>query len=96
MNIPHYIRDIQSFTNEIPYGELQVNIKRVNKKTVSVTTQSKETLRYTSTEEAFNDLSDILSTLVETGYTGKATVQLDYKDGEVRFIGIHNEKEKKY
>lgn len=96
MSVPKYIRDIHSYAENVPYGEVTIKIRRVNKKTVSVTSSGLETLRYQDNEEAFTDISNILSGLVEAGYTGKATLQLEYKEGLVCLIGIHDEKETKY
>lgn len=94
--VPKYIRDIHSYSEAVPYGDISLTIKRVNRKTVAIISEGTETLRYTNNEEAIQDILTILKDLAASGYTGKAELQLEYKEGQIRLVGIHDKKEIQY
>lgn len=93
---PKYIKDLHAYIESIPYGQLQVKIERVNRKTVKIETAGKETLRYTDTKAALNDALNILQGLVDTKYTGNAHIEARYIDGEINLLVVHDEKQTKY
>lgn len=94
--IPKYLKDIHSYIEAIPYGDVELVVRRVNRKTTTVETRGRETLRYENTQEALSDLNTILGNLSEASYNGHATIELDYKDGDIKLVGIHDEKATKY
>lgn len=94
--IPKYIKDLYQHIEDIPYGEMELKIKRVDRKTVEITTYSTETLRYVDNEEALRDLVDMLKRLIDARFTGEAHIKLDMKDGNIQIIGIFDKKDTKY
>ena len=94
--IPQYIKDLYQHIEDVPYGEMELKIKRVDRRTVEVTTYSTETLRYVDNEEALKDLTDMLKRLTDARFTGEAHIKLDMKDGNIQIIGIFDKKDTKY
>lgn len=88
--------DIQSYIDGIPYGTVVLYISKVNKKIATVEAEGQETLRYTDSEAALHDIQAILRNLCDTGYSGKARLELDYKDGQVLLVTIHDKKKTQY
>ena len=41
-----YIQDLYQLIETVPYGTIDIQIKRVDRKTAQITTTSEETLRY--------------------------------------------------
>ena len=96
MLLPKYLTDIQSYVESIPYGDVSLNITRVNHNTVKITTYGKETMRYFNSQEAVDDLWKIIKNLIDTKYSGKAVIELEYKNGQISILGIHDTKEITY
>ena len=95
--IPQYLKDIQSYVDSRPYGAVSIpEIKIVNRKVTEVTTEGRETLRYTDTEAALNDVLRILTNLSSIGYSGNAHVELEYIDGAIKIIAIHDKRHTRY
>lgn len=88
--------DIQSYIDAIPYGQINLIIHKVNRKVVAVETEGQETLRYTDTDAALLDIKAILENLKNTGYSGKAHIELQYKDGQISIVSIHDIKKTQY
>lgn len=91
-----YIKDVYQIVESVPYGEVTVTIKRVDRKSVQLSTISQETLRYVNNEEAVADLTDMIGRLVEASFTGEAHIKLEMKDGNIQIIGIFDKKDTKY
>lgn len=97
MQIPNYIRDIQSYIESRPYGTVSIpEIKIVNRKVTEITTEGKETLRYTDTDAALADIGAILANLKDIGYSGNAHIECTYKDGQISLVTIHDKKQTRY
>lgn len=94
--IPNYLKDIHAYIEAIPYGDVEFVVRRVNRKTTTVETRGQETLRYNNNDEALGDINTILKNLSEASYNGRATIELEYKDGDIVLVGIHDEKATKY
>jgi hypothetical protein len=88
--------DIQSYIDAIPYGSIVLHISKVNRKVVAIETEGKETLRYTDTDAALHDIQAILKNLHDTSYSGSAHIELEYKDGQVSLVTIHDKKKTQY
>ena len=88
--------DIQSYIDAIPYGTINFRIHKVNRKVIAVDTQGEETLRYTDTNSAIHDVKAILENLKDTGYSGQAHIELQYKDGQISIVSIHDTKKTQY
>lgn len=93
---PKYIRDLHSYIEAIPYGDVTVSIRRVNRKSVEIVTAGVETLRYESNDEAIADVVAILKSLMDSNYSGKAHVECEYRDGNIKIVAIHDQKITKY
>lgn len=91
-----YIKDVYQLVESVPYGEITVSIRRVDRKTVQLSTISEETLRYVDNQEAVSDLTDMIGRLVEASFTGEAHIKLEMKDGNIQIIGIFDKKDTKY
>jgi len=93
---PQYIKDIQQYIDNLPYGKVGVEVERVNRQTTKITTHGRETLRYTDNSEAVKDLLIIIKNLINVGYTGKTTLDIEYKSGKIKIVAIHDIKETRY
>ena len=90
------ISDIKGYIDNTNYGEVKFSVTRVNGKTVRIDTTAEETLRYVNTEEAIEDVVLLVRRLVDASFTGKTSVELTLKDGEITLIGVRDKKETKY
>lgn len=88
--------DIQSIIDAIPYGQITLHIYKVNRKVAVLETEGQETLRYTDTDAALHDVQAILQNLRDTRYSGNARIELQYKDGQVSIITVHDTKKTQY
>ncbi len=95
-NLPHWVRDLQSYIDSIPFGEVDLQIKRVDRKTVEIKTVAKETLRYVDNQEALRDMDKLLTNLIESKFSGDAHLQIEMKDGNITLLGVFNTKHSKY
>lgn len=93
---PIYIKDLYQLVESVPFGDINIQIRRVDRKTTQLSTESQETLRYVNNQEALNDLINMVTKLMEASFTGEAHVKLDMKDGNIRIIGIYDRKDQKY
>ena len=85
--LPQYIRDIQSYIESRPYGSVTIpEITVVNRKVTQITTEGRETLRYTDADSALADIQAILSNLKDIGYSGDAHIECTYKDGQITLL----------
>ena len=91
-----YIKDVYQLVESVPYGEITVSIRRVDRKTVQLSTISEETLRYVNNEEAVSDLNDMIGRLIGASFSGEAHIKLEMKDGHIQIIGIYEKKDTKY
>lgn len=91
-----YIKDLYQLVESVPYGEVNIVIRRVDKHTAQLSTTSEETLRYVSNQEALNDLADMITKLIEASFSGEAHIKLEMKDGQIKIIGIYDKKDIKY
>ncbi len=91
-----YIKDLYQLVESVPYGEVNVIIRRVDRKTAQLSTVSEETLRYVDNQEALNDLGQMITKLIEASFTGEAHIKLEMKDGQIKIIGIFDKKDTKY
>lgn len=93
-----YLKDLIDYINAIPYGEIGVVIKKVNRNVVQITTEGAETLRYNPDEQTDPrvDLNLMLDNLQNTSYSGEVSIKLDYKDGTIRLVTIYDKKQTKY
>lgn len=92
------LNDIAKYLEAIPYGDVVLTIKRVNRKTVLVSTEAGETLRYNPEEptDPRKDLNLVLDNLTNTGYSGEVSLKLDYIDGHIKLLTIYDKKQTKY
>lgn len=95
-HIPPWQRDLTRYIDAVPYGEIDVQIKRIDRKTTAIVTVAEETLRYVSNEEALRDLDRLFSKLIDTKFSGDAHVKLQIKDGQIQIIGVFNKKKTNY
>jgi hypothetical protein len=93
---PKSIRDLHAYIESVPFGTVDMQVKRVDRRTVQISTTSEETLRYVDNEEALRDLQSFLSQLTETDYTGEAQLKLTLKNGQISLISIFNTKNTTY
>jgi hypothetical protein len=93
---PKYIKDIYEYIESINFGEADVHIKRIDHRTVQLSTLSEETLRYVDNAEAVKDLINMVQRLVEASFSGEAHIKLEMKDGNIQLIGIFDKKNIKY
>jgi hypothetical protein len=91
-----YIKDIYNLIESVPYGDINLSIKRVDRKTAQLSSVSEETLRYVNNQEALTDLHTMLKRLIEASFTGEAHIKLEMKDGQIRIIAIFDKKDTKY
>lgn len=91
-----WIKDIQSYVDRIPFGKVNIELERVGRKTVKVTTYGKETLNYRTTDEALEDINLILKRLSDNEFEGTATLELQYKKGKIKLVGIYDQKITRY
>jgi hypothetical protein len=93
---PKYIQDLYKIIETVPYGTVDIQIKRVDRKTARITTSSEETLRYVNNQEAMKDLIIMINQLVGASFSGQAHIKLDMKDGNIKLIGLFDQKDTKY
>lgn len=91
-----YIRDVQSFVDTIPYGDVTLVLKRIDRKTVQITSTAEETLKYENNEEAIEDLITLVRRLVDAGFTGRTRVELTLNEGQIKLLSVFDKKETKY
>lgn len=94
--IPKYLKEIQSTVDSVPYGSVDISTTKVSRKVTRVTTTTKETLRYTNTDAAIEDIIRILKGLSMSGHSGKATIECDYNEGQIVLVAIYDKKETNY
>ena len=92
----NYIRDIHSYVENIPFGDVDIQVKRVNRKTVLVTTVAEETLRYVNNTEAQQDIMNLIQKLIDASFSGEAHIKLLMKDGQIQLVGIFDKKQTTY
>lgn len=93
---PKWLLDISSYTDAIPYGNVSIQVERVNRRTTQVTTVGQETLRYTDNEECLKDLLTFIRTLLDDNHTGDVQFGLDMKQGQITLLTIKNTKKVQY
>ena len=91
-----YIKDIYQLIESVPYGDVNIVIHRIDRKTAQLSTVSEETLRYVNNEEAVGDLNDMVARLIGASFSGEAHIKLEMKDGQIKIIGIFDKKDIKY
>lgn len=91
-----YIKDLHSYIEQIPFGDVEINIKRAKKATVEVTTIAEETVKYHDSKQAEEDLNILLTNLIQSGFSGDAHIKLAMKDGQIQIISVFNKKQIKY
>ena len=94
--IPKEIKDIQSYLDSVPYGDVDLHIKRVGNKTVQIDTGGIQTLRINTTQEAKDRINYLLDNLTDTGYSGVLDVQFTYNNGKLTLMGVKDKKITKY
>lgn len=94
--IPKEIKDIQSYLDSIPYGDVHLDVKRVGRKTVEITTSGTQTLRINNTQEAKDRINYLLDNLTDTSYSGILDVQFTYSNGTLKLMGVKDKKITKY
>lgn len=94
--IPLWAQELQSHVEAIPYGDIRLQIKRIDHKTVQVVTEAQETLRYVDNQEATKDLLRLIENLVESKFSGEVHLQLQMRDGNIQLLGIFDKKQTKY
>ena len=95
-HLPQSVRDLHSYIESIPFGEVEFKITRINRNTTQISTIAQETLKYVSNEEAKKDLNQLVDKLCDPSFSGEAHIKLQVKDGQINLMGIFNKKEKKY
>ena len=96
MSIPNWLRDIESYTDGIPYGKVDFSVDRVNRKVVTITTVGSETLRYQDNNECVKDILSFLTSLIDTEHTGIVDFSVDMKNGTINLLTIKNTKKTQY
>lgn len=91
-----YIQDIRQYLDRIPYGDVQITVKRRNNKTVQVHTNSVETTRHKDNQSAFDEIDQLLKALEAAEYDGNITFTLNLKQGQIKEIGHYNVKQTNY
>ena len=96
MSIPTWLRDIESYTDAIPYGKVDVSIDRVNRRVVTITTIGAETLRYQDNNECVKDILSFITSLIDSEHTGIVDFSIDMKSGTISLLTIKNTKKTQY
>lgn len=91
-----YIKDLFKIIEAVPFGDVEILVKRVDRKTAQLSTVSQETLRYVNNKEAIDDLFSMVTKLIEASFSGEAHIKLEMKDGQIKIIGIFDKKDTKY
>lgn len=91
-----YIKDLFQLVESVPYGEISLSIRRVDRKTTQISSISEETLRYVNNQEALDDLHSMITKLIEASFSGEAHIKLEMRDGNIQIIGIFDKKDTKY
>jgi hypothetical protein len=97
MNEAKYLLDIRSLVDSIEYGVISIPvIRRVNNKTVEVTTSSVETVVRETLKDYQTDIILFLNALTKNEHSGKVTLELEWKNGTIRTLGYHTETKTEY
>jgi hypothetical protein len=91
-----WLKDIRSYVDAIPYGQVQVEVERVDRRTVQVITVGFETLRYTDNAECLKDLLAFITSLMDDEHTGDVQFGLDMKQGNITLLTIKNTRRTNY
>lgn len=91
-----WLKDIRSYLDSIPYGNVQLHIERVGSHTVEVRATGNETLRYTDNNECLKDLLGFITLLVDDGHTGDVQFGIDMKKGQITLLTIKNTRRTNY
>ena len=91
-----YIKDLFKIIEAVPFGDVEILVKRVDRKTAQLSTVSQETLRYVNNKEAIDDLFSMVTKLIEASFSGETHIKLEMKDGQIKIIGIFDKKDTKY
>ena len=91
-----YIKYLFKIIESVPFGDVEILVKRVDRKTAQLSTVSQETLRYVNNKEALDDLFNMIMKLIEASFSGEAHIKLEMKDGQIKIIGIFDKKDTKY
>lgn len=91
-----WIADIESFTDSIPYGQVDITVERVNRHTVQVSTVGVETLRYVNNEDCIKDIVEFIGSLVDEEHTGEVQFGVVMKQGQMKLLTIKNTKKTNY
>jgi hypothetical protein len=93
---PKWERDLRAHIETVPYGDINVQVKRVNHKTVEITTVAQETLRYVDNQEALRDMARLIENLATASFTGELELKVKMVNGEIRLLGIFDKKQTAY
>jgi len=96
MNEDKWLNDIKNYVNAIPYGKVQIDAERVDRKTVLLITTGYETLRYTDNNECIKDLLAFIVSLLDDRHTGDVQFGLDMKQGVITLLTIKNTRRTNY
>lgn len=93
---PKYLKEIREVIDTVPYGEVAFSVRRINNVTVEVSHHAVETVKRPNTEEYLKDIIIVLQSLARDGHTGKVTLELEYKQGNINTLGYLTQTKKEY
>ena len=91
-----WVKDLRSYIDAIPYGNVNVGLIRVDRHTVQVTTHGEETLRYRDNNEALKDILTFITSLIDDKHTGDVQFQVDMQEGNITLLTIKNTRRTNY
>lgn len=78
-----FIKDVDVLAGEIPFGDLEISLKRHNGKTTQLGVNSFEKQKFKSSSEAMTYLLTEVKKLADLGKDGSISFTLMLKDGKI-------------
>lgn len=95
-NVPRFLVDIDEHVQSMPFGNLEITVKRGRSKTNQVAFAKSSTIAPKDNVEAFTDLEKLINSLILAHFDGKVRFALDFKKGTIRLVTIKNKEIKNY
>lgn len=78
-----YLSEIDQITEQIPYGEVQITLKRHDSKTTKLSLATYDHKRFADNVEAATYLMQTVKNLTDSGQSGSISFTLMLKNGKI-------------
>lgn len=86
MTSENYLFDLDSLADQVPYGEIQVSLKRHNGETTKLSLSTFNSVRFTDNVQAIEHLLMAIKNAADNGQSGSLTFTVMLKSGKIDSI----------